>query len=177
MSRSPADESVFHAVACPTRRAVLDALAAGEQNVGELVEKLDVTQSAVSQQLAVLKRARLVEERSEARFRYYRLRADPLSEIDAWMAGYRIHLERQLDARPQPGWRGFVECEVLEVREPSMIRYSWIGDDDGKNKTQVTWSLAPNGAGTRLTFEHTGFSGVGGFLLARLIMRPGWKAM
>ena len=98
MSRSPADESVFHAVACPTRRAVLDALAAGEQNVGELVEKLDVTQSAVSQQLAVLKRARLVEERSEARFRYYRLRADPLSEIDAWMAGYRIHLECQLDA-------------------------------------------------------------------------------
>ena len=83
----------------------------------------------------------------------------------------------KLVARPQPGWRGFVECEVLEVREPSMIRYSWIGDDDGKNKTQVTWSLAPNGAGTRLTFEHTGFSGVGGFLLARLIMRPGWKAM
>ena len=98
MSRSPADESVFHAVACPTRRALLDALAAGEQNVGELVEKLHVTQSAVSQQLAVLKRARLVEERSEARFRYYRLRADPLSEIDAWMAGYRIHIERQLDA-------------------------------------------------------------------------------
>ena len=77
---------------------MLDALAAGEQNVGELVEKLDVTQSAVSQQLAVLKRARLVEERSEERFRYYRLRADPLSEIDAWMAGYRIHIERQLDA-------------------------------------------------------------------------------
>ena len=83
----------------------------------------------------------------------------------------------KLVARPQPGWRGFVECEVLEVREPSMIRYSWIGDDDGKNKTQVTWSLAPHGAGTRLTFEHTGFSGVGGFLLARLMMGPGWKAM
>ena len=98
MPRSSADESVFHAVACPTRRALLDALAAGEQNVGELVEKLHVTQSAVSQQLAVLKRARLVEERSEARFRYYRLRADPLTEIDAWMAGYRIHIERQLDA-------------------------------------------------------------------------------
>src|SRR5947207_675695 len=52
MSRSPADESVFHAVACPTRRALLDALAAGEQNVGELVEKLHVTQSAVSNNCA-----------------------------------------------------------------------------------------------------------------------------
>src|SRR5438309_5201815 len=52
MSRSPADESVFHAVACPTRRALLDALAAGEQNVGVLVEKLHVTQSAVSNNCA-----------------------------------------------------------------------------------------------------------------------------
>jgi uncharacterized protein YndB with AHSA1/START domain len=83
----------------------------------------------------------------------------------------------KLVARPEPGWRGFVECEVLEAREPSIIRYSWLGDDDSKKKTQVTYSLAPHGAGTRLTFEHTGFRGVGGFLLARLMMGPGWKTM
>jgi DNA-binding transcriptional ArsR family regulator len=98
MPRAASDESVFHAIACPTRRALLDALTLGESNVGDLVASLSVTQSAVSQQLAVLKSARLVEERSEGRFRFYRLRAEPLGEVDAWMHRYRAHIERQLDA-------------------------------------------------------------------------------
>jgi DNA-binding transcriptional ArsR family regulator len=89
---------VFHAIACPTRRALLDALSKGECNVSALVEKLDVTQSAVSQQLGILKSARLVQERREGRFRYYRLRAEPLREVHSWMRRYRIHIERQLDA-------------------------------------------------------------------------------
>jgi uncharacterized protein YndB with AHSA1/START domain len=79
-------------------------------------------------------------------------------------------------AKPNPGWRGFVECEVLEAREPALLRYSWVGEDDGK-PTQVTYTLAPHGGGTRLTFEHSGFTGVGGFLLAKLMMGPGWKKM
>ncbi|NUP06259.1 MAG: winged helix-turn-helix transcriptional regulator [Polyangiaceae bacterium] len=98
MSRSAADESVFQAIACPTRRALLDVLMLGESNVSSLVASLDVTQSAVSQQLGVLKSAGLVEERSEGRFRYYRLRVEPLSEVDAWLSRYRAHMERQLDA-------------------------------------------------------------------------------
>lgn len=98
MGRTAAAESVFQAIACPTRRALLDALALGESNVTTLVETLDVTQSAVSQQLAVLKSAGLVEERVDGRFRYYRLRAKPLSEVDSWISRYRIHMERQLDA-------------------------------------------------------------------------------
>jgi DNA-binding transcriptional ArsR family regulator len=97
MSRSAADDSVFQAIACPTRRALLDVLSLGEINVSGLVERLDVTQSAVSQQLAVLKSAGLVEERADGRFRYYRLRAKPLLEIDVWLARYRAHIERQLD--------------------------------------------------------------------------------
>jgi len=79
-------------------------------------------------------------------------------------------------AKPQPGWRGFVECEVLEVREPSALRMSWVGDEKG-DATHVTYRLAPHAGGTRLTFEHTGFKGVGGFLLAKLMMGPGWKKM
>ena len=59
MSRGAAAENVFQAIACPTRRALLDALAGGESNASELVASLDVTQSAVSQQLAVLKCAGL----------------------------------------------------------------------------------------------------------------------
>jgi DNA-binding transcriptional ArsR family regulator len=98
MARSAGDESVFHAIACPTRRALLDALMPGERNVSELVASLDVTQSAVSQQLAVLKSAGLVEERAEGRFRYYRLRAEPLAAFDAWVGRYRACIEQQLDA-------------------------------------------------------------------------------
>ena len=97
MGRTAAAESVFQAIACPTRRALLDTLALGESNVTTLVETLDVTQSAVSQQLAVLRNAGLVEERVDGRFRYYRLRAKPLSEVDSWISRYRAHMERQLD--------------------------------------------------------------------------------
>src|ERR1700678_3056247 len=88
MPRSAAAESVFHAIACPTRRALLDVLARGERNVSDLVASLDVTQSAVSQQLAVLKSAGLVEERADGRFRFYRLCAKPLTEGDAWLGRY-----------------------------------------------------------------------------------------
>jgi len=79
-------------------------------------------------------------------------------------------------AKPNPGWRGFVECEVLEARELSVLRYSWIGNEKEK-PTQVTFSLEPRAGGTRLTFEHVGFAGVSGFLLAKLMMGPGWKKM
>ena len=98
MPRSAAAASVFQVIACPTRRALLDVLASGESNVSDLVASLDVTQSAVSQQLAVLKSAGLVEERAEGRFRLYRLRAKPLGEVDMWLSRYRVHIERQLDA-------------------------------------------------------------------------------
>jgi len=98
MPRLPSDGTVFHAIACPTRRALLDALANGERNVSALVDELDVTQSAVSQQLTILKSANLVEERREGRFRFYRLRAGPLAEVHSWMQRYREHVERELDA-------------------------------------------------------------------------------
>jgi DNA-binding transcriptional ArsR family regulator len=98
MSRSASGESVFQAIASPTRRALLDTLVLGESNVSNLVDSLDVTQSAVSQQLAILKSAGLVEERTAGRFRHYRLRAEPLAEIDAWISRYRACIERQLDA-------------------------------------------------------------------------------
>lgn len=98
MSRAASSESVFQAIACPTRRALLDVLARGETHVSGLVASLGVTQSAVSQQLAVLRNAGLVAERAEGRFRYYSLRAAPLGEVDVWLNRYRALVERQLDA-------------------------------------------------------------------------------
>jgi uncharacterized protein YndB with AHSA1/START domain len=80
----------------------------------------------------------------------------------------------KLVGKPNRGWRGFVECEVLEAREPSVLRYSWIGNDKSPTTT-VTFKLASHAGGTRLSFEHTGFKGIGGFFLAHLIMKPGWR--
>ena len=64
----------------------------------------------------------------------------------------------QFVAKPYPGWRGIVDCEVLEVREPSLLRFSWKGEENG-TPTYVTYRIEPHGGGTRFTFDHTGFTG------------------
>ena len=74
----------------------------------------------------------------------------------------------QFVARPRPGWRGIVDCEVLEAREPSLLRFSWTGDDSGKT-TYVTYRIEPHAGGARFTYDHTGFTGAGGFFLAKLL--------
>lgn len=75
---------------------------------------------------------------------------------------------------PNRNWRGFIECELLEVREPELLSYSWIDRDQGE-PTYLSWALAPHAGGTRLRFAHTGFKGVSGFLLAQLVMGPGHR--
>jgi len=72
----------------------------------------------------------------------------------------------QFVAKPVPGWRGIIDCEVLDVREPSQLRYSWT--DDGTT-TYVTYRIEPHNGGTRFTYDHTGFAGAGGFILAKLL--------
>ena len=116
MSRLAGADSVFQAIACPTRRQLIDTLALGESNVSDLVATLNITQSAVSQQLAILKSAGLVGERAEGRFRYYRLRAEPLAEVDVWVGRYRAYMERQLDAL------GRVLDTMPDVPEPAAAR-------------------------------------------------------
>jgi len=74
----------------------------------------------------------------------------------------------RLVGRPVPGWRGIVYCEVLEVDEPRGLRYTWRGEENDK-PTIVSYRVEPCIEGARFTFEHTGFSGVGGFFMARLL--------
>ena len=76
----------------------------------------------------------------------------------------------RLVAKPKPGWRGVVDCEVLEVNQPWLLRYSWTGDEGGE-VTEVTYRLEPRAGGTRFTFEHTGFAGVSGVFMAKLLGR------
>ena len=71
-------------------------------------------------------------------------------------------------AKPKPGWSGVVDCEVLEVNEPSLLRYSWTGDEGG-DVTEVVYRLEPHAGGTRFTYDHTGFTGVGGVFMAKLL--------
>ena len=73
-------------------------------------------------------------------------------------------------AKPKPGWNGIVNCEVVEAREPVLLRYTWT-DDGGGDETGVTYKLEPLGNGTRFTYEHAGFTGVGGLFMARLLGR------
>src|SRR5262249_34963868 len=81
-----------------------------------------------------------------------------------------------IDDGPHKGWRGYVECEVVAVEHERMLQTTWVGDDSG-NRLILTYTLRDDGAGTHLTLEHEGFEGVGGFVLSKLIMGPGWKKM
>jgi DNA-binding transcriptional ArsR family regulator len=98
VGRAASDSSVFTALASETRRTLLDALFEREATVGELVDRLGISQPGVSQQLAVLKAAGLVDERAEGRFRYYRLAAEPLAEVARWMERYRAFWDASFDA-------------------------------------------------------------------------------
>ncbi len=90
---------VFTALADPTRRAMLDLLTGGERPAGDLVAAFPtLTQPAVSRHLRVLREVGLVDVRVRAQWRIYTLRAERLSEVDAWLSRYREFWARHLDA-------------------------------------------------------------------------------
>jgi DNA-binding transcriptional ArsR family regulator len=93
--------AALEVLAEPRRRAILDLLRDGERPVGELVDRLGLSQPGVSKHLRVLKNAGLVEARPEAQRRLYRIRPEPLAELDDWLASYRrlwtTHLDRLED--------------------------------------------------------------------------------
>jgi DNA-binding transcriptional ArsR family regulator len=81
----------FHAVADPTRRAILDRLRSGEARVTELASGFAISRPAVSKHLRVLRDARLVRERrggADGRQRIYSITPAPLGEIASWVQGY-----------------------------------------------------------------------------------------
>ncbi|MGW5714719.1 SRPBCC family protein [Amycolatopsis sp. NPDC003865] len=72
--------------------------------------------------------------------------------------------------RPVPGWDGVVRCEVLAADAPELLSFSWRNQESDAPST-VTFHLDETPGGTRLTYRHTGFRGVGGFFMARLLHR------
>jgi len=107
-------ESTFAIIAEPSRRAILSLLASSERSVGDIEEQLNLPQPSVSKHLRVLREAGFVESRVDAQRRLYRIKPEPLMEIDAWLAPFRRYwsahidaLERHLDQiNPSPRRKG-----------------------------------------------------------------------
>jgi len=91
-------ESAFEIIAEPNRRAILSLLASSERCVGDIERQLRMTQPTVSKHLRVLRDAGFVESRTEAQRRHYRLRPEPLMELDAWLAPFRRFWSKHVDA-------------------------------------------------------------------------------
>jgi DNA-binding transcriptional ArsR family regulator len=89
---------LFDTLADPSRRRILSLLLQGERSAGELVEALHLSQPAVSKHLKVLRDAGFAEVRPDAQRRLYRLRPEPLAEIDAWLQPFRRYWSGKLDA-------------------------------------------------------------------------------
>jgi uncharacterized protein YndB with AHSA1/START domain len=82
----------------------------------------------------------------------------------------------QFIAKPKPGWNGIVDCVVLEVDAPRLLRYSWT-DNGGGETTEVTYRIEPRSGGTRFTYDHTGFTGMGGLFMSTLLGRVRTKML
>jgi DNA-binding transcriptional ArsR family regulator len=91
-------ESVFEIIAEPNRRAILNLLVLSEQSVGEIERQLGMPQPTVSKHLRVLREAGFVEATVDAQRRLYRLKPEPLQEIDAWLAPFRRFWSAHVDA-------------------------------------------------------------------------------
>jgi DNA-binding transcriptional ArsR family regulator len=105
--------SSFAILAEPNRRSILSLLTSSERSVGEIERRLRMPQTSVSKHLRVLREAGFVEARVDAQRRLYRLRPEPLMEVDAWLAPFRrfwtAHvdaLERHLDRMQQTSRKG-----------------------------------------------------------------------
>src|SRR5947199_10050441 len=107
-------ESAFAIIAEPNRRAILSLLVLSQQSVGQIERRLHMPQPTVSKHLRVLRDAGFVESTMDAQRRLYRLKPEPLQEVEAWLAPFRRfwsahvdalerHLDRMHQSRPTRG--------------------------------------------------------------------------
>jgi DNA-binding transcriptional ArsR family regulator len=105
-------EAAFHALADPTRRAVLDLLRQGSQPAGQIARAFPVSRPAISKHLRILRRAHLVAEHREGRQRLYQLNPKPLKAVDSWLEQYRSFWNANLASL-----KSFVETEYAKERQ------------------------------------------------------------
>lgn len=97
MARSPTTTDAFNAVADASRRRLLDALGTGEATVGELVDRLGLSQPQVSKHLGVLRAVDLVQVRVDGRRRWYRVNGPALKPVHDWVRGFERTWNTRLD--------------------------------------------------------------------------------
>ena len=91
-------ENVFEIIAEPNRRAILSLLVSSQQSVGEIERQLRMSQPTVSKHLRVLREAGFVESTVQAQRRLYRLKPEPLQELDEWLKPFRRFWSAHVDA-------------------------------------------------------------------------------
>lgn len=89
---------MFEIIAEPNRRAILSLLVSSQQSVGEIERQLRMPQTTVSKHLRVLREGGFVESVVDAQRRLYRLKPEPLQEVDAWLAPFRLFWSAHVDA-------------------------------------------------------------------------------
>jgi DNA-binding transcriptional ArsR family regulator len=89
-------ETLLNALADGNRRTMLEILRTHPATVGELADALPIARPGVSRHLRVLREAGLVEVEQQAQWRIYRLRPEPLAELDDWLGRYRAMWEQRL---------------------------------------------------------------------------------
>lgn len=88
---------VFHALADPTRRALLARLTSGDATVAELAAPFSMSQPAISQHLKVLQQAGLISRSRRATARLSHLEAEPLREATVWLASYQEYWDESFE--------------------------------------------------------------------------------
>jgi len=114
-------EAAFHALADPTRRAVLDLLRLGSQPAGQIAQAFPVSRPAISKHLRLLRRAHLVQERRQGRHRLYQLDPEPLKAVDSWLQQYRVFWQANLASL-----KTFVETEYAKESAQSPTKAQMI---------------------------------------------------
>ena len=122
-------QSTFHALADPTRRAVLDLLRNGAQPAGHIAEAFPISRPAISKHLRQLRKARLVVESRRGRHRLYQLNAEPLKVVDNWIGQYRNFWHANLASL-----KSFVEEEYARESEGAGNPAQGSGKESGKHK-------------------------------------------
>ena len=115
-------ESVFEVIAEPNRRAILSLLAGSQQSVGEIERRLRMPQPSVSKHLRVLREAGFVEATVDAQRRLYRLKPEPLQELDAWLAPFRRFWSAHVDALERHLERMEQSAATTKAKRPSRPR-------------------------------------------------------